>query len=62
MARPVDRQLPTYSAQLRRLAVARGVKLPSRRLVDVLAERGPLQGTVSEAGSRAVQEQRGERG
>jgi len=62
MARRADHSLPTYSAQLRQLAVARGVKLPSRRLVDVLAERGPLRGHVSDAGSRAVQAQRGERG
>lgn len=48
--------------QLRRLAAERGVKLPSRRLQDVLAERGRLRGPVSDAGSRAVQEQRGERG
>jgi hypothetical protein len=61
MARRVDPPLPTDSARLRQLA-ARGVKLPSRRLVDVLAERGPLRGPVSDAGSRAVQEQRGERG
>ena len=62
MARRADHPLPTYSAQLRQLAATRGVKLPSRRLVDVLAERGPMRGPVSDAGSRAVQEQRGERG
>jgi hypothetical protein len=62
MARRADHSLPTHSAQLRRLAASRGVKLPSRRLIDVLAERGPLPGPVSDAGSRAVQEQRGERG
>jgi hypothetical protein len=37
------------------------VKLPSRRLTDVLADRGPLRGAVTDAGTRAVQEQRGER-
>lgn len=62
MARSADHPLPTYSAQVRRLAAARGVKLPTRRLDDVLAERGPLRGPVSDTGSRAVQEQRGERG
>ena len=61
MARRADHPLPTYSAQLRQLAAVRGVKLPSQCLVDVLAERGPLRGPVSDAGSRAVQEQRGER-
>ena len=30
-------------------------------LREVLARRGPLNGTVTDAGSRAVQEQRGER-
>jgi hypothetical protein len=30
-------------------------------LRDVLTRRGPLKGTVTDAGSRAVQEQRGER-
>jgi hypothetical protein len=61
MAKRADHRLPTHSAQLRQLAAAGGVKLPSRRLIDVLAERGPLRGPVSDAGSRAVQEQRGER-
>lgn len=62
MAQRAEHPLPTYSAQLRQLAVARGLKLPSCRLVDVLAERGPMRGKISDAGSRAVQEQRGERG
>ncbi len=62
MARRADHALPSYSAQLRQPAATRSVKLPSPRLADVLAERGLLSGPVSDAGSRAVQEQRGERG
>jgi hypothetical protein len=62
MARRADHPMPIHSPRLRRIAEARGVKLPSRRLGDVLAERGPLRGAVSDAGSRALQEQRGERG
>lgn len=38
------------------------VRAPDRRLSDVLAERGALGGPITDAGSRAVQEQRGERG
>lgn len=62
MARHAKRPVPICSAELRHLAEVRGVKLPSRRLADVLAEHGPLRGPVSDAGSRAVQEQRAERG
>ena len=61
MARATEHASPTHSPTLRRLATSRGVKLPSRRLTDVLADRGPLRGAVTDAGTRAIQEQRGER-
>jgi hypothetical protein len=47
---------------IRKLAEQGRLKPPLRRLRDVLAERGPLRGPVSDAGSRAVQEQRGDGG
>ena len=50
MARHAKHPAPTCSAELRHLAEVRGVKLPSRRLADVLAERGPLRGPISDAG------------
>ena len=61
MARGTEHASPTHSPTLRRLATSRDVKLPSRRLTDVLADRGPLRGAVTDAGTRALQEQRGER-
>jgi hypothetical protein len=62
MAKSATHPTLALSAELQRLAKEGRVKPPSRRLSDVLAERGPLTGPVSDAGSRAVQEQRGERG
>jgi hypothetical protein len=62
MAKSVTHPTPVLSTELQRLAKQGRVKPPSRRLSDVLAERGPMTGPVSDAGSRAVQEQRGERG
>ncbi len=61
MAKPAERSQPIPSPELQRLAEQGRVKRPSRRLADVLAERGPLRGAVSDAGSRALQEQRGKR-
>jgi hypothetical protein len=62
MAKPAQRPQPIPSPELQRPADQGRVKPPSRRLADVLAERGPLRGAVSDAGSRALQEQRGEGG
>jgi hypothetical protein len=62
MAKSARHPQAAPSAELQRLAAQGRVKLPERRLADVLAERGPLRGALSDAGSRAVQEQRGDRG
>ena len=57
-AKPRDHQ----ASALERLVVAGVVRLPQLGLAEALAERGPLVGNVSRAGSDAVAEQRGERG
>lgn len=44
-----------------RLASEGRLRPASRDLRDVLAERGELRGPVTDAGTRALQEQRGER-
>ena len=46
---------------LERLARDGVVQPPTRRFADFLAIRGPQDGPVSDAGTRAVQQQRGER-
>jgi hypothetical protein len=46
---------------LDRLARDGVVQPPTCRLEDFLAIRGPQRGPVSDAGTRAVQQQRGER-
>ena len=49
-----------YPPHLREL-IARGSARPaSRRLSDVLTKIGPRHGPVSDAGTRALQEQRGD--
>src|SRR4051794_17772186 len=55
-------QEPTRPEALERLARL-GVVVPAERpLADALAARGPLTGPVTDAGSRAVVEQRVDRG
>ncbi len=49
------------SPTLERLAREGVVRLPTRSLAEVLAARGPLRGPVTDAGTRALQELRGER-
>ena len=46
---------------LDRLAHDGVVQVPTRRLDEFLVARGPQDGPVSDAGTRAVQQQRGER-
>jgi len=46
---------------LDRLARDGLVQLPTRSLDEFLAARGPQDGPLSDAGTRAVQQQRGER-
>ena len=62
MAKSVPQRPPAPSPEIKRLAARGLIKVPTRHLADVLAERGPLRGPVTDAGSRAVQEQRGDRG
>jgi hypothetical protein len=62
MAKSAPHLPPALSPELQKVAAQGRVKPPSRRMSDVLAERGPMSGPVSDAGSRAVQEQRGDRG
>lgn len=62
MAKSAPHRSPAPSPVIRKLAEQGRLKPPLRRLRDVLAERGPLRGPVSDAGSRAVQEQRGDGG
>ena len=51
-----------HRLKVSRLASQGLIKPAARRLSEILAERGPLRGPVTDAGSRAVREQRGDRG
>ena len=49
-----------YPPRIREL-IARGEARPAReRMNEVLARIGPLEGPISDAGTRALQEQRGD--
>jgi hypothetical protein len=61
MAQPSSNTPPDPLEVLDRLARDGVVQLPTRRLEDFLAARGPHAGPMSDAGTRAVQQQRGER-
>lgn len=52
----------TSDPVIERLARQGRLRPPTLDLRDVLARRGPLRGPVSDAGTRALQEQRGDRG
>ena len=54
-----DRTHPDALNRLVQLGVLVAAEMP---LVDALAARGPLTGPVTDAGSRAVAEQRADRG
>jgi len=49
------------SEAVKRLVAAGRLRPASRRLEDVLAERGPLTGPVTDVGTRALKELRAER-
>lgn len=51
-----------YPPRLQALIEHGEAQPPQRRLRDVLAEIGPPQSPVSQAGTRALQEQRSEQG
>jgi hypothetical protein len=61
MAQPSSNTPPDPLEVLDRLARDGVVQLPTRRLEDFLAARDPHAGPMSAAGTRAVQQQRGER-
>jgi hypothetical protein len=61
MAQPSSDTPPDPVEVLDRLARDGLVQLPTRRLEEFLAARGRQAGPVSDAGTRAVQQQRGER-
>ena len=54
-------QPPDPAEPFKRLAQEGLVRLPTRTLADFLAARGALEGPVTDAGTRALQEQRGDR-
>jgi hypothetical protein len=56
-----DRRPSKVDPVIERLAREGRVRPGTLDLRDVLARRGPMRGPITDAGSRAVQEQRGER-
>ncbi|HKG40391.1 MAG TPA: hypothetical protein VKB25_15490 [Conexibacter sp.] len=55
--RTLTSQYPTGTGEL----IAQGGALPAQRLLsDVLARIGPRHGPITDAGTRALQEQRGD--
>lgn len=60
MKRSSDTQRP--DAVIERLAGEGKLRPATRNLGEVLAKRGALRGPVTDVGTRALQEQRGERG
>jgi len=61
MAQASSNTPPDGVEVLDRLAREGLVRLPTRSLDEFLAARGPQHGALSDAGTRAVQQQRGER-
>jgi len=60
MAKPTP-STRAYSARLREM-IAEGSVRPGRgRLAEVLSRTGPRTGPITDAGTRALNEQRGER-
>jgi len=49
-----------YSPRVRALIARGGARPAQRRLSDVLVRIGPRDGPISHAGTRALQEQRGD--
>lgn len=56
-----DRTLESLPASLRKLAMEGKASPPRRELADVLDEIGRPAGPVTDAGTRALAEQRGDR-
>jgi hypothetical protein len=56
-----SRRSPKADPVIDRLASAGRLRPATSSLHDFLARRGPLTGPVTDAGTRALQEQRGER-
>ncbi|HMJ02525.1 MAG TPA: hypothetical protein VK506_06265 [Conexibacter sp.] len=50
-----------YPPQVRKLIAEGAARPPQGRLSDVLARIGPRDGPIGDAGTRALQEQRGDR-